>query len=115
MSKSLTVLREQGQHRRFERLRRDDSRTALAPGAAAELAAELKRHIDGEVRFDKGTRALYATDGSNYRQAPIGVVIPRARAGCRNDRAARPRSTAPRSSPAAAAPAWPASAATSPW
>ena len=29
------------------------------------------------MRFDKGTRALYATDGSNYRQAPIGVVIPR--------------------------------------
>src|SRR5205807_7601164 len=31
----------------------------------------------GEVRFDNGSRALYATDGSNYRQAPIGVVLPR--------------------------------------
>ena len=29
------------------------------------------------MRFDNGTRALYATDGSNYRQAPIGVVVPR--------------------------------------
>ena len=29
------------------------------------------------MRFDKGTRALYATDGSNYRQVPIGVVVPR--------------------------------------
>jgi FAD/FMN-containing dehydrogenase/Fe-S oxidoreductase len=29
------------------------------------------------VRFDPGSRALYATDGSNYRQPPIGVVIPR--------------------------------------
>jgi FAD/FMN-containing dehydrogenase/Fe-S oxidoreductase len=29
------------------------------------------------VRFDAGSRALYATDGSNYRQAPIGVVVPR--------------------------------------
>jgi FAD/FMN-containing dehydrogenase len=29
------------------------------------------------VRFDAGSRALYATDGSNYRQVPIGVVVPR--------------------------------------
>jgi len=29
------------------------------------------------VRFDAGSRALYATDASNYRQVPIGVVIPR--------------------------------------
>ena len=41
------------------------------------LAAELRRHVRGEVRFDDGSRALYATDGSNYRQVPIGVVIPR--------------------------------------
>ncbi len=33
--------------------------------------------IHGEVRFDRGSRALYATDGSNYRQIPIGVVVPR--------------------------------------
>ena len=31
----------------------------------------------GEVRFDAGSRALYATDASNYRQVPIGLVIPR--------------------------------------
>ena len=31
----------------------------------------------GEVRFDRGSRALYATDASNYRQVPIGVVVPR--------------------------------------
>src|SRR4051794_9777782 len=41
------------------------------------LEAELKRSIEGEVRFDAGSRALYATDASNYRQVPIGVVIPR--------------------------------------
>jgi FAD/FMN-containing dehydrogenase/Fe-S oxidoreductase len=41
------------------------------------LAASLRRHIGGEVRFDASARALYATDGSNYRQVPIGVVIPR--------------------------------------
>jgi FAD/FMN-containing dehydrogenase/Fe-S oxidoreductase len=44
---------------------------------ADALAAELRQRIQGEVRFDKGSRALYATDGSNYRQVPIGVVVPR--------------------------------------
>ncbi len=41
------------------------------------LKLELARRIEGEVRFDPGTRAAYATDASNYRQAPVGVVIPR--------------------------------------
>ena len=41
------------------------------------LHSDLQRTIRGEVRFDAGSRALYATDGSNYRQVPIGVVIPR--------------------------------------
>src|SRR5437016_5911814 len=44
---------------------------------AALLAEELRRSIRGEVRFDDGSRALYATDASNYRQVPIGVVMPR--------------------------------------
>jgi len=44
---------------------------------AAELERELKSTVRGEVRFDKGSRALYAADGSNYRQIPIGLVIPR--------------------------------------
>ena len=43
---------------------------------ASALAAALRRHLRGEVRFDKGSRALYATDGSSYRQVPIGVVVP---------------------------------------
>ncbi|HYR79372.1 MAG TPA: FAD-binding oxidoreductase, partial [Candidatus Dormibacteraeota bacterium] len=41
------------------------------------LKLELARQLEGEVRFDAGTRAAYATDASNYRQVPIGVVIPR--------------------------------------
>jgi FAD/FMN-containing dehydrogenase len=44
---------------------------------AAALEAELRATIRGEVRFDAGSRALYATDASNYRQVPIGVVIPK--------------------------------------
>ena len=42
-----------------------------------KLADHLRAKIRGEVRFDDGSRALYATDGSNYREVPIGVVIPR--------------------------------------
>ncbi len=41
------------------------------------LEKELKKTITGEVRFDNGSRALYSTDASNYRQVPIGVVIPK--------------------------------------
>ncbi len=41
------------------------------------LEADLTRAIRGEVRFRDGDRALYSTDGSNYRQVPIGAVIPR--------------------------------------
>src|SRR5438067_3537655 len=44
---------------------------------AQRLEAKLRRRIEGEVRFDDGSRALYATDASNYRQVPIGVVVPR--------------------------------------
>jgi FAD/FMN-containing dehydrogenase/Fe-S oxidoreductase len=43
---------------------------------AAALAEALRRNVKGEVRFDDGSRALYATDASNYRQLPIGVVMP---------------------------------------
>ncbi|MDN5836805.1 MAG: hypothetical protein L0H12_05570, partial [Nitrosospira sp.] len=48
-----------------------------SPLDAQILAAELRDRIRGEVRFDDGDRALYATDASNYRQVPIGVVIPK--------------------------------------
>ncbi len=43
----------------------------------AALESHLRATIEGEVRFDVGTRAAYATDASNYRQVPVGVVIPR--------------------------------------
>jgi len=45
--------------------------------AHRELGARLKSAVRGEVRFDSGSRALYATDASNYRQLPIGIVVPR--------------------------------------
>jgi FAD/FMN-containing dehydrogenase/Fe-S oxidoreductase len=43
----------------------------------AALEDALRAAVDGEVRFDAGSRGAYATDGSNYRQVPIGVVVPR--------------------------------------
>src|SRR5437660_7178820 len=52
--------------------------TTELPAVGAEaLAAELRTQIRGEVRFDDGSRAMYATDASNYRQVPIGVVLPK--------------------------------------
>jgi FAD/FMN-containing dehydrogenase/Fe-S oxidoreductase len=42
-----------------------------------ELARELEREVRGEVHFDRGHRAIYSHDSSNYRQPPLGVVVPR--------------------------------------
>jgi len=41
------------------------------------LRRRLEELVEGEVRFDAGTKAMYATDASNYRQVPLGVVIPK--------------------------------------
>ncbi|HEV7344452.1 MAG TPA: FAD-binding and (Fe-S)-binding domain-containing protein [Devosia sp.] len=46
-------------------------------GSHAKLAKELAGALEGEVRFSAGDRALYATDASNYRQVPAGIVVPR--------------------------------------
>src|SRR5271163_3196817 len=41
------------------------------------LARHLRKHLEGEVRFDKPSRRLYSTDASIYQIEPLGVVIPR--------------------------------------
>lgn len=41
------------------------------------LERDLRERVDGEVRFDPGSRGAYSTDAANYRQVPIGVVVPR--------------------------------------
>ncbi|MGN6274965.1 MAG: FAD-binding and (Fe-S)-binding domain-containing protein [Solirubrobacterales bacterium] len=41
------------------------------------LKQALEGAVKGEVRFDLGTRAIYSHDSSNYRQPPLGVVLPR--------------------------------------
>lgn len=42
-----------------------------------ELERRLRERVDGEVRFDAGARGAYATDASNFRHVPLGVVVPR--------------------------------------
>ena len=41
------------------------------------LRRRLEQDVRGEVMFDGGNRGAYAHDSSNYRQVPIGVVLPR--------------------------------------
>ncbi len=43
----------------------------------SRLKRDLRAEVDGEVRFDAGTRGAYSTDASNFRQVPLGVVVPR--------------------------------------
>jgi FAD/FMN-containing dehydrogenase len=73
-----------GAHGRWSHVirRAPNGRISAAADAAvveehAGLARDLAAAVEGEVRFDRGSRALYATDSSNYRQVPISVVIPR--------------------------------------
>lgn len=40
------------------------------------LFGALHQALGTAVRFDDGHRAAYASDASNYRQVPIGVVVP---------------------------------------
>ncbi len=64
---------------RIERTPRGRAASAFEPSPDEHraLARALRGAIEGEVRFDNGSRSLYATDASNYRQVPIGVVVPR--------------------------------------
>src|SRR5947208_15954171 len=57
-------------HRRFGSHAWSDQRRAA-------VERDLRAAIRGEVRFDAASRGLYATAGSNYRQVPIGLVVPR--------------------------------------
>jgi len=52
------------------------TRRGRTPLLFESVAAELRGNVDGEIRFDPGSRAAYSTDASNYRQVPIGVVVP---------------------------------------
>jgi FAD/FMN-containing dehydrogenase/Fe-S oxidoreductase len=51
--------------------------TVVRGDISGDAVAALRERVDGEIRFDDGSRAAYSTDGSNFRQVPIGVVVPR--------------------------------------
>ncbi len=53
------------------------TRSQRAREGRDRIAADLARLIEGEVRFGRHDRMLYATDASIYQVEPIGVVIPR--------------------------------------
>jgi FAD/FMN-containing dehydrogenase len=48
----------------------------IPPLDLATFERALRARVDAEVRFDAGSRGTYATDGSNYRQVPIAVIVP---------------------------------------
>lgn len=49
----------------------------VSSSLSEELVRQLSRRTEAEVRFDPGSRAIYASDLSHYRQVPIGAVVPR--------------------------------------
>lgn len=53
--------------------------SARPPVDADALRRDLEAELDGDVRFDAVSRALYATDASVYQIRPLGVVIVRSR------------------------------------
>ena len=82
MSHHIEIDHRRNGHDGRHRIVNEDGRTTavfepVAEAARNALSEELARSIRGEVRFDAGSRALYSTDASNYRQVPLGVVVPR--------------------------------------
>ncbi len=77
---SLPVVQLEPKYEHYDGMRTVTDRpdfTADQPGYAQDLERELAAAVRGEVRFDTGSRATYSTDASNYRQVPIGVVLPK--------------------------------------
>ncbi len=64
----------------FQILQDAEHRSAAHPhesfDKSFELVRRLRETVRGEVRFDAASRAMYSTDASNYRQVPIGLVLP---------------------------------------
>ena len=49
----------------------------MTTSVRGDLAADLRRVVQGEVRFDSYSRALYSQDASIYSMEPAGVVLPK--------------------------------------
>lgn len=74
MHRSVAAHRVDGPRSETGRARREG--IVVAPEQVENVRRALEGAIDGEVRFSVADRALYATDASNYRQIPYGVVLP---------------------------------------
>ncbi|WP_376797193.1 FAD-binding and (Fe-S)-binding domain-containing protein [Thermogemmatispora sp.] len=61
----------------MEHLQQQPREELRSSGRLNELASALRAQVRGDVRFEAGSRAMYSTDASNYRQVPLGVVLPR--------------------------------------
>jgi hypothetical protein len=73
--KHITILNERAQtHAGKSNVRGGQMSASIID--VAGLVRDLHTAVRGEVRFDEGSRALYTSDASNYRQVPIGVVLP---------------------------------------
>jgi FAD/FMN-containing dehydrogenase/Fe-S oxidoreductase len=52
------------------------SQAERSPRRLTGLQEALSEAVQGEVRFDKVSRAIYSTDASVYQILPVGVVVP---------------------------------------
>ncbi|CAN5439482.1 FAD-binding and (Fe-S)-binding domain-containing protein [soil metagenome] len=52
-------------------------RPTLSAARRTTLRTQLERTLASSVQFDAGSRAVYASEASNYRQVPIGAVVPK--------------------------------------
>ncbi|WP_433461416.1 FAD-binding and (Fe-S)-binding domain-containing protein [Spirillospora sp. CA-128828] len=59
------------------RTRQDERPAGAAAYREDTFRRALDERVDGEIRFDAGSRAAYSHDASNYQQPPIGVVVPK--------------------------------------
>ena len=75
-SKVRVVLGSREKHGERPKPGENVDRSGIDEDSREHLDAALRVAVRGEVRFDAGTRAAYATDSSNYRQVPLGVVFP---------------------------------------
>ncbi|GAB2718655.1 hypothetical protein GCM10027072_09480 [Streptomyces bullii] len=95
-------------------VRAPDGPPVDAAALAAALAEALRERVDGAVRFGAGSRAAYSTDASNFRQTPIGVVLPRTTEAAAEAVTVAREHEAPVLS-RGGGPRWPGSAPTRPW
>jgi FAD/FMN-containing dehydrogenase/Fe-S oxidoreductase len=79
LSKSQDHLRERNYFGYPGRGHLREGGSGLVPSAQQleDAVQAFRDRVDGEVRFDDGSRAAYSTDASNFRQVPLGIVVPR--------------------------------------